>query len=240
MTTAIESNKTIAEWELAKHIPSGKIFVVTEVSRGYTFDHCGVKYGLDQCSHYFTHCGLTTQQLVKYNKPEFSPLRECWKRAKSQAWEGCDLKIGDVVFPKYGKQAGQRLQVQLFDHLDKTVGVGNYQYWYPEKYLIVDGDRPVTVDMFDGDERAFEVYMKNCDVFEQHVLLAVQCNTNVEKQTYEISSFGINRDRSLSYGGDRRAFEYAILLHGDGAGQIDKPQLYVRAQHANADRSRIN
>lgn len=154
----VESNKVITEWEAAKHEPSGKIFIVTEVSRGYLFDHYGVKYGQDQCSHFSIHCGMTTQQTDKYGKPEFSPLKECWKRAKPQPWEGCDLKVGDIVSPMYGKQAGKKLQVQLFDHSDKTIGVSDFQRWYPEKYLITDCDRAVTIDMFDSKE-SFEYYL---------------------------------------------------------------------------------
>lgn len=157
-TKRVESNKTIIEWEAAKHEPTGKIFIVTKIDRGYLFDHYGVKYGQDQCSHHFIHCGMTTQQKDKYDKPEFSPLKECWKRAKSQAWEGCELKVGDIVSPKYGKQAGKRLQVQLFDHSDQTIGVGNFDRWYPEKYLITNCDRAVTPGMFDSEE-SYEYYI---------------------------------------------------------------------------------
>ena len=153
----VESNKTITEWEAAKHEPTGKIFIVTRIDRGYLYDHHGVKYGQDQCSHFFIHCGMTTQQKEKFGKPEFSPLKECWKRAKAQAWEGCELKVGNIVSPKYGKQAGKKLQVQLFDHSDRTVGVSGFDRWYPEKYLITDCDRVVTPDMFDSQE-AYEYY----------------------------------------------------------------------------------
>ena len=162
----VESNKTITEWELAKHEPSGKIFVVTRMERGYLFDHCGVQYGIEQCSHHFIHCGMTSQQMVKYGVPDFSPLKECWKRATIKPWEGCDLKVGDVISPKYGRQAGQRLTVQLFDHSDKTIGCSDFQRWYPEKYLITDCDRPVTLDMFDGDKASFEAYVAGQVAFE--------------------------------------------------------------------------
>ena len=155
---SVESNKTIAEWEAAKHEPTGKIFIVTKIDRGYLLDHHGVKYGQDQCSHFPIHCGMTTQQKEKYGNPEFSPLKECWKRAKSQAWEECDRKVGDIVSPKYGKRAGRKIVIELFDHTDRTIGMGNFQYWYPEKYLITDCDRTATIDMFDSKE-TFEYYL---------------------------------------------------------------------------------
>ncbi len=166
MAAAVQSNTTITEWELAKHNPSGKIFVVTKIERSYLFDHYGVQYGYDQCSHYFVHCGMTNQQLVKYNKPDFSPLKECWKRAKTQAWEGCNLKVGDIVSPMYGKQAGHRLRIQLFDHSDKTIGVDTYQRWYPEKYLIINCDRPVTMAMFGDNKSDFNAYLAGQVAFE--------------------------------------------------------------------------
>ncbi len=153
-----ESNKIITEWEAAKHEPSGKIFIVTKIDRGYLFDHHGVKYGQDQCIHYFIHCGKTAVQMDLHKIPEFSPLKQCWERAKTQPWDGCDLKVGDIVSPKYGKQAGKRLQIQLFDHSDQTIGVDNFQRWYPEKYLVTNCDRVVTPDMFDTKE-AYEYYL---------------------------------------------------------------------------------
>lgn len=154
----VESNKTITEWEAAKHEPTGKIFIVTKIDRGYLFDHYGVKYGQDQCSHHFIHCGKTSVQMELYGIPDFSPLKECWKRAKPHPWEGCELKVGDIVSPKYGKQAGKRFQIQLFDHSDQTIGVSEFQRWYPEKYLVTNCDRLATPDMFDSKE-AYEYYL---------------------------------------------------------------------------------
>ena len=153
-----ESNRTITEWEAAKHEPSGKVFIVTKIDRGYLLDHHGVKYVQDQCSHYFIHCGKTSAQMKLYDIPDFSPLKRCWERAKPQPWDGCDLKVGDIVSPKYGRHAGKRFQVQLFDHTDRTVGISNFQCWYPEKYLVTDCDRVVTPDMFDTKE-AYEYYL---------------------------------------------------------------------------------
>ena len=150
-------SKTITQWEVAKHKPTGTIFIVTKLDRGCLFDHHGIKYDQKQCDRLPIHCGQTSQQ-IKQNKPEFSPLKECWKRAKIQAWDGCELKVGDIVSPKYGKQAGQHFTIQLFDHSDRTIGINNFEYWYPEKYLITDRDRHITLDMFDGDKVAFERY----------------------------------------------------------------------------------
>lgn len=112
---------TIGKWKPVIHKPTGKILIACQKQKSMIIDHYGNKYPFDECEIYPMWYG--------------NRLQQCWERASAIAWDGCPLKVGDIVSPLYGKQAGQRFVVELFDHSDRTVGIANFQHWYPLEYL---------------------------------------------------------------------------------------------------------
>jgi hypothetical protein len=115
----------IKKWKPIIHNPSGEIFIACQKQKELIVDHYGNKYPFDECE-VFSMC---------YG----NRLQECWERAKPIAWQDCPLKVGDIVSPIYGKQAGQEFAIELFDWSDRTVGIGNFQHWYYLEYLSFDG-----------------------------------------------------------------------------------------------------
>jgi hypothetical protein len=119
----------IRRWKPIIHKPTDKIFIACDrltVPQGFILtDHYGNQYPYSDCE-VFPMC---------YG----NRLQECWERSKPIAWQDCPLKVGDLVSPIYGKQAGQKFAVELFDHSDRTVGIGNFQHWYYLEHLSFDG-----------------------------------------------------------------------------------------------------